>query len=129
MDLHEEIGPEWLSSHCILQPGKAFCIAGTELTLDAAGPPTAAQKFMRHADIRTTTIVYGDVITVVMAVGWESGAVGTQTHVWSGRSLGFGGSVCKSTHRQHRKCRPIPIYSRAGTLGDGEEGARASGDD
>ncbi len=38
------------------------------LTLDAVGTPVAVQqKLMRHADIRTTFNIYGDVITNEMA--------------------------------------------------------------
>ena len=36
--------------------------------LDAVGPPIAVQqKLMRHADIRTTLNIYGDVVTDEMA--------------------------------------------------------------
>jgi len=36
--------------------------------LDAAGTPIAVQqKLMRHADIRTTTNIYGDVVTDEMS--------------------------------------------------------------
>jgi integrase len=45
--------------------------------LDAVGTPVAVQqKLMRHADIRTTMNIYGDIVTDEMAV-----ASGKVTHL------------------------------------------------
>ena len=50
-----------LGTHCLRHTYRSW--------LDAVGTPIAVQqKLMRHADIRTTLNVYGDIVTDEMAV-------------------------------------------------------------
>ena len=56
-----ERGVGKLSTHTMRHSYRAW--------LDAVGTPVAVQqKLMRHADIRTTMNIYGDVVTDEMAV-------------------------------------------------------------